>query len=355
MEKFIEKISPHPKITELITLNEEVLQTISKIKNMRSFNKKIKLEFSNLCLNYEIVKENLEFEKIKFNDYFINVHNFFKDDLPTNEYFDVKDVLNKYLLIDKSIIESVLESWDNCLNTILKELKAKINLIDEYYFSIEKIISNFGIDFKENIYCYNFKPISEKISNFTFSYVIEGNQTSNDENLTNLQNLLKNNFVQTKDNYQILSFVKNNNEPINVYPTSIQANGDPYKYRGYILKLTKHIKVNSLSVLITLVGVLNVYLIDETGKIIHHSKKTCNSSLPNWEEVEFGNVTVKNLYSILINYDGTGNLSYQEGNNLFRFINDICEAESKSAILKEDGKFSLVDNTYSPQIIMKFL
>ena len=138
-----------------------------------------------------------------------------------------------------------------------------------------------------------------------------------------IQDLIKTNFEEIDRVKSVQSMNFSRGTQIKQYPSSICLNGDPYKFRGYLLKLNKSIKVCKIHVLITLVGSVILYIVNESEQIVFEEKQNSKSNTPTWVIFEVPLVEVKDKYSIMVNYDGTGNICYQEGNNNFRVINCI--------------------------------
>jgi len=254
-------------------------------------------------------------------------------------------VIEKYKLLDQTIAVEIIKKWIEALEKISNDLIIYNDRL-AHLNNVKDLVERFGVVYKKGVYKYCLKAKTIFFETFNFSTI--SLELNNSHNIKLIQDLIRINYEEAKIDTKNLEF--SNNSPIKQYPANVVLNGDSYKFRGYNLKLTRNITVVSAQVQITLVGTVYLYLMDDTSKVVVSSQQNCNSNFPSWVSFEIPATQVKDNYSVMVSYNGTGSISYQDGNNSFRVISDFCQAESKHGTELINNEIKHSPNTYSIQL-----
>ena len=243
-----------------------------------------------------------------FESIFLEVFNFYNDDLPKTSYLDMNPVLKKYTKLNATILNEQMGSWQTALTTvngILKRCDKKINSDVFFFWKLWKL---------EEILV---KPKITEFSSFSFDYEFNATlQQQPHDKFLNVLRLVMNDFqfllnitlLPSSEKYLEFKGVSHQETPIGPQGYTIWFENYAKKFELYFVEFSIKMKLN---------GTLFMYITDERGRIKRNFK---------WEKIDtkdaFDVINIKldnqrfvlgNGYSFLFDYEGIGAFMLREG------------------------------------------
>ncbi|CAF1935805.1 unnamed protein product [Rotaria magnacalcarata] len=259
--------------------------------------------------------------------------------------------LNEYRGKEKSL----LERYQADINEQLKAIQAREALVQQIFNNNDSIqimkMRKTLVDYDQTI-DQQYHRIEQgcTFSKAGFNIGIDLKRIIDEYGTLKTEDIMLNpNGVQPKRNYISLNLsrpsVKNS-----TYQYEAQRG------RGYLFQMQKPLKIRSVQLEASIHGQIAVYVVNNTGSVIKKESFISNDTTMKWTTIPI--ITELNTgYSILVwSPNTTGQFSYQEGDNNFRTVDQVCSIESKHADINHDlsigEQLQLSLNSYSIRMII---
>ncbi len=245
-----------------------------------------------------------------FEAFFLNVFNFFCDELPKTSYLDLKPALKKFSFLNATTYNENMGTWQTALtmiNILLKRCKKNINNELKFFWKMWKL---------EEIVA---KPKNKELMSYSFEYGLDSDLQQNPPKkflnllklvLTEFNFLLTIDLMPSSEKYPDFDGVLNKENPIG-------PQGYKFIFNNYAKKIEFHFV--EFSIKIKLKGTLFLYFCNEKGHLLNNFKWEKIDTNDSFEVLNFKlhdkKLRIIDGRSFMVDYKGKGAFMLREGDD----------------------------------------